>query len=65
MYERGRKTKSKIFNTPFTVICNNCGSHDVTITAFEFHDLEIKCRECGAYLSYGSYNENEYYEEDD
>lgn len=60
MYYRG-KHKEEVENiTPFKVICNNCGGHDVTVTAFEYYDLEIKCNDCGSYLSYGIYNEREY-----
>ena len=62
MYIKGR-SKEENKPKPFTIICNHCGSHDVTATAFEYYELEIKCHNCGAYLSYGSYNENEYREE--
>ena len=62
MYTKGRNMRTEK-PKPFTVICNNCGSHDVTITAFEHYDLGIKCYNCGAYLNYGSYNEKEYREE--
>lgn len=48
---------------PFTVICNHCGSNEVTVTAFEYHDLGIKCENCGSYLSCGRYNEEDYREE--
>ena len=62
MYTRG--TDKYIGNPkPFTVICNHCGSHDVTVIAFEYHDLAIKCENCGAYLSYGRYNEKDYRED--
>lgn len=60
MYSRGRSREEIEKDTPFTVICNNCGSHDVTVTAFEYHDLEIKCNYCGSCLSYGRYNESTY-----
>ena len=63
MYTKGRDLNEDK-STPFTVICNDCGSHNVTVTAFEYFDLEIKCENCGAYLSYGRYNENTYREED-
>ena len=59
MYYKGRK-KEEIKTKPFTVICNNCGSQDVTVTALEYYDLGIKCIDCGAYLNYGSYNEKTY-----
>ena len=59
MYHRG-KSKEEIKEVPFDVICTNCGSHNVTITAFEHWDLEIKCNNCGSYLSYGRYNPTTY-----
>ncbi len=60
MYYRGRSREEVEKNTPFTVICNNCGSHDTTVTAFEYYDLEIKCNCCGSYLSHGRYSEATY-----
>lgn len=60
MYYKG-KTSEELNSAPFTVICNNCGSHDVTIVAYEYYDLGIKCNKCGAYLGdYGKYNETDY-----
>lgn len=61
MYYRG-KTEEEIKEIPFDVICTNCGSHNVTVTAFEHFDLEIKCNICGSYLSYGRYNPTSYRE---
>ena len=61
MYCRG-KSKEEIKDVPFDVVCNNCGSHNVTITAFEHLDLEIKCEKCGSYLTYGRYNTIKYEE---
>lgn len=60
MYYRGKNMEEVEKKTPFTVICNNCGSNDVTVIAFEYHDLDIKCNRCGSYLSCGRYNEAEY-----
>ena len=60
MYHRGRSEEEVEKKTPFTVICNNCGSHDVTVTAFEYYDLDIKCNRCGSYLGCGRYNEAAY-----
>ena len=60
MYYRGRSKEEVEKETPFTVICNNCGSHDVTVTACEYHDLDIKCNRCGSYLGCGIYNEATY-----
>lgn len=61
MYCRG-KSKEEIKDVPFDVVCTNCGSHNVTITAFEHLDLEIKCEKCGSYLTYGRYNPIKYEE---
>lgn len=55
MYYIGNK-KDENKEIPFDVICTNCGSHNVTVTAFEHWDLGIKCNSCGSYLSYGRYN---------
>lgn len=60
MYTRGRNIEEK--PKPFTVICNNCGSHQVRVTALEYYDLSITCLTCGAHLSYGSYCEQNYHE---
>ena len=59
MYHRETNTE-EIKEVPFDVICTNCGSHNVDITAFEHFDLEIKCRRCGSYLDYGRYNPTTY-----
>ena len=61
MYHKG-KSKEEINEVPFEVICTNCGSHNVTVTAFGYWDLEIKCNNCGSYLIYGSYNPTTYKE---
>ena len=41
---------------PFAVICRECGSNDITITAFEYLDLEICCNSCGKTVSCGRYH---------
>lgn len=41
---------------PFAITCRKCGSNDVTVTAFEHWDLELKCNNCGKYVSCGRYN---------
>ena len=61
MYHRG-KNKEEIREVPFDVICTNCGSHNVQVTALEHLDLVIRCDSCGSYLSYGSYNPTTYSE---
>lgn len=59
MYHRVNYEEKKHF-VPFDVVCNNCGSHNVQVTAFEYYDLEIRCNNCGSYLCYGSYNPSSY-----
>lgn len=61
MYYKSKRKENTF--VPFDVVCNNCGSHNVQVTAFEHYDLEIKCRSCGSYLSYGSYNPMKYCDE--
>ena len=56
MYHKGKSKEEMNKEVPFDVICTNCGSHDVTVTAFEYYDLEIRCQSCGSYLEYGRYN---------
>lgn len=59
MYYRGRVKEEK--EVPFDIICTNCGSHNVTVTAFEYFDLGIRCNDCGSYLGdYGRYNPTAY-----
>ena len=64
MYYAGKK-KEDIKPKPFSVRCGNCGSHNVSVTAYEYRDLGITCHSCGAFLGCGSYNETEYYGEED
>lgn len=61
MYYKPNTNKTSHY-VPFRIQCTNCESYNVTATAFEYYDLEIKCNCCGAYLSWGSYNENTYSE---
>lgn len=63
MYTKGRDLKEEK-PKPFTIICNHCGSHQVRVTALEYYDLSITCLTCGAHLSYGSYCEADYHEEE-
>lgn len=58
MYYRG-SVKNKL-EAPFIIQCTNCGSHNVDVLAFDNHDLEIKCKQCGSYLDIGTYNETTY-----
>lgn len=39
MYYKG-KSREEVKEIPFDVVCNNCGSHNVTVTAFEHLDKE-------------------------
>ena len=56
MYYEEESKDEEVKVIPFDVICNHCGSHNVTITAFEYWDLEIKCNSCDSCLSCGRYN---------
>ena len=59
MYHRARINKE--YKAPFEIRCANCGSHNVTIVAFEYKDLELKCRSCGSCVDdVGTYNEMNY-----
>lgn len=42
---------------PFEIVCTICGSHNVDIFAEGYLMLEIICRNCGATLECGEYNE--------
>ena len=59
MYHRGAIEK-ETKEAPFEVICTNCGSHNVDVIALEYFDLAIRCKSCGSYLSYGTYNPTTY-----
>lgn len=62
MYYRNENYNKATKLKPFTIVCNNCKSTDVTVTACEYYDLEIKCNCCGSYISVGRYNEHRYNE---
>lgn len=49
---------------PFAIICRKCGSNRVAVIAFEYRDLELRCKSCGASLSCGRYDtdQNDYSE---
>ena len=55
-YYEGRKPE-ETKKTPFMIVCNDCGSHDVTVNAFDYATLEIRCDDCGELLCCGTYNE--------
>jgi transcription elongation factor Elf1 len=61
MYQYRKNVNKKENKPPFEIRCTNCGSHNVTITAFEYRDLEIRCRSCGQSADdIGVYNEMNY-----
>ncbi len=62
MYYKGKDKEEMTIKVPFDVICTNCGSHNVDVTAFEYWNLGITCKNCGSYLEHGSYNPTRYCE---
>ena len=61
MYQYRKGKTKKECKAPFEIKCSNCGSHNVTVTAFEYRDLEIRCRSCGNVIDdIGTYNEMNY-----
>lgn len=44
---------------PFTMTCRKCGSNRVSVIAFEFLSLEIRCKSCGAFVDCGKYDTEE------
>lgn len=49
---------------PFAISCRKCGSNRVVVCAYDYHSLEIKCKNCGSVLDCGYYDteENDYSE---
>lgn len=47
---------------PFAITCRKCGSNRVVVRAFDYHGLEISCKNCGFFLDCGYYDteENDY-----
>lgn len=45
---------------PFNIQCRYCNSNAVMVIAYEYRDLEIKCKSCGAFLSAGIYHTDKY-----
>ena len=58
MYFRG--IKNAVRETPFEVICTNCGSHNVDVIAFDFRELGFCCKCCNSRLEVALYNETKY-----
>lgn len=48
------------FKHPFAITCKKCGCDDITVTAFDFRELEIKCNNCGYVLDCGRYHTKQY-----
>lgn len=44
---------------PFAITCRKCGSNRVKVIAFEYKDLELKCKSCGSYVDCGYYDTEE------
>jgi transcription elongation factor Elf1 len=44
---------------PFAITCRKCGSNRVSVIAFEYRDLEIRCKTCGAIVDCGIYDTEE------
>lgn len=49
---------------PFAITCRKCGSNRVVVYAYDYHGLDIKCKNCGFFLDCGYYDteENDYSE---
>ena len=54
--EPSRKKMDGKNKHPFAITCRKCGSNDVTVTAYEYYDLGIKCNSCGCSINCGSYH---------
>ena len=45
---------------PFAITCRKCGGNNVAVIAFDYRELEIKCKRCGLTVNCGSYHTNKY-----
>lgn len=54
-----KMVKDKKKNHPFNIQCRYCGSNCVAVYAFEYNDMEIRCRSCGTSVSCGNYYTDE------
>lgn len=44
---------------PFVIICRKCGSNGVKVLAFDYRELEIRCKSCSAFIDCGIYDTEE------
>ena len=44
------------FKHPFNIICRKCGRNNVSIYAFDYDDIEIRCLECGKTIECREYH---------
>lgn len=62
-YDYEHQTRNKMDGKskhPFAITCRKYGSNDVVVIAYEYHDLGIKCRDCGFHLGCGDYYTKKY-----
>ena len=53
--ERQSKKMDSKARHPFAIMCRKCGSNDIEVRAFDLHNLEITCKDCGVCLNCGLY----------
>lgn len=44
---------------PFAITCRKCGSNRVKVIAFDYRDLELRCKSCGSNCTCGIYDTEE------
>ncbi len=44
---------------PFEITCRKCGSKRVKVLAFDYQELEIRCKSCGVIVDCGIYDTEE------
>lgn len=64
-WDCGSKTKKKMDSKkkhPFAITCRRCGSNSVVVSAFDYGDVELRCKSCGSSCNCGCYitDENDY-----
>ena len=55
-YERYNRRMGSKRKYPFAITCRKCGSNAVEVTAYEYRDLGIRCKRCGAFVGCGRYD---------